>query len=981
MIGRSSKWTTTGLLASERGRTFESATYWTDYVYVAGGGFFSVQTGFGSSSPGAAWPFFGFNNNLGTGQGVRAYLQGGTISNATTKAHTVHLRIQDITSNDLGPGGLGPATSVHSGGAGQMGNSYHVVVSSSAGAGQLILRRTNGGAATVLATYTKTVVRGDYVSLAYQYNAGSSRAELAVYHNGSVVGTHNDTSGSRFDMAGVSGKPGMYGHNLPASASASANMAAWTSEWWVTDGFGSLGQVAPPYPDLVGRLQLALTRTQRYLDSPFQVKVLFCTEILDLSWSYARIGGCNRADAKIRIGQALGPDSVESQYETDFIQPSAADWESGDWYGGSFIISLRYDARDVDSESGSTVWSGSISGISFDAATRELSIEADGLSKLLEKTYVYHTFEDVSVRQAIIDVVTSVSKSTQADGKDFPITFNISKILGLSSVMDFRITKDFKWETASSAIESLLSFLPDGINWGVDSDGQFYLQIQSPPYSDDLDLSVPVIFYDAGTATEWELEARSDEVVNEVIVLGTEPDDKKTARKQGAAICEKSSALYGRRQEIQTSEDTEDEGILAKIAQTECKLKSGAELSGTLKIRQPLEGIRSFWQSLSVVAPSISVMHRKSRENLGFVGSTEVIHVNHALRLLGDVSGNLCELWGSTGAQVKFPSNGAERSLSRSWILHVVLKFTQPMSGGTYAFILGRPSAAGALRGWGALYWSTTGGLTDQLVWIQDEGGVSVPYDTGITRSHTTPSATPVHLTIRRRADGTLKIYDGTTNTATHSTSAVMANTSDDWEFWKTTVGSGSVPWDGAMEQFWLYDTAANGWYGDSIDSQDATNLTAWFSRTNAKNLPRNEGCGCLMHIKFNERAEAVDPAGGGTGFFKGYRGISGGTANNLITGEALEATCVSVGSAYSYFAPVSTDCARGAVIGSEQRWGGSLMLSTESCDYHVDVTQGQLDISYSLGARPVGLSRSLEGVNEQLRKQTELLRRLKKDM
>lgn len=959
---RRESWVTQALIGSEVGRTWTNAAFWTSYI--SGGGSFYLPTFFGVSHP-----IFGWENNAGASLGVRAFLQA-NISNATTMAHSVHMRIQGSLGNAGSSGiwGLSPATCVHAG-SDPLGNCYFLQVFQSVPVEHIDLYRHKDGVTTLLAAFVKQATTGDYVTLSYEYVAGV--AELEVFVNGESAGAFSDSSGDRFDMAGVGGKPGFWGSDSPVSA---AGVGFWTTEWWVTNGFQSVGEFGGVYPYMTGAVSVVLKKVQRYTNDPDETRIIVQNEILSCRWGFTRIGGCNQASLDFRFGQA-GLETVAPPAREDlFVHPSAEHWEETDWLGGMMEIHVRFDARDVAAATSEKVWSGSISGVQFDRATRRISITGDGLYKLLETAVIVRRFERQSVRECLIGVLEDCTK-TRSDAivpHDFPVRYNPAKILGIGSIMDFiLLEQDFRWESAKSAIETLLAFLPEGLVWGVDQDGEFYLSISGSPYSDDLSLSVPVVWYDAAAASEFTREFRFDEVVNFFQALGTEPDDKTEPRVSSVSACDRSRALYGLRWQTEDVSDTTDPGILGKFAQTLCKQACTPAFSATLRVRESLRGSANFWKSLSVITPPVAVIDRWSDVNQAPAG--EALQTDHALRLIGDISGSMPSLRGSgvSIAQVRFASIPLDRALNTHWLIHITLKFTHPHPGGIgdAAFIFGRPTGV-AFDGWGGLYWD---GATGQLNWFQNELGAPVQYSTGITVS-TAGSVTPVHLTIARRSNGAMQFYNGA-GAATASTGAnansMLTSATEDWRFWFHPAHAGTLMnWDGAIEQFWLIDTVALGWGGDPIDGQPG-GLAAFLARNNQSNLGYQEGCGCLMHIKFNERIAAAIAAGG----FNITRNFADHTHSATI------ATLVNPGTSYADVASASNDTARGHVFGNDHRWGGPLILTADSVEYDVDPSTGSVEITYELASRPIGLGRSIEALQEEVRRQTEALRRIHPDI
>lgn len=951
------RWGTPGLLACERGVNFESASWWT--TYTTGGGTFGRKTQLASQSPGQAWPYFGWDSNGGAGTGVTKFIHAsGAPTNATTKAHSVHLRVLGPRPSGAIAGTgwtIGPATCIHAG-SDPIANCYYVRFHANGlGVPLAELRVNNNGSHSVLAFATDVeVVPGDYATLSYSYSAGAAHLELFV--NGLSVVSFDDTGG--FDMAAVSGKPGIYGHDI--------GDIARTTEWWVTDGFQSVGELTPSYPGLAGSLSLVLKRQQRYTDSTAATRIIVANEILSCSWGYTRIGGCNQAQADIRFGSGTNPGSEASEHENLFVQPSTDDWNAADWMGGTLEIHLRYDARDLGSTGTELVWSGRISSCEFEQETRKVSITGDGLSVLLEKAVIRkETWENKSVRDCIIALIQQVTKSTTSVGRDFPIKYNPSKIIGPSSLLDFRILKkEVKWETADSVLNDLLEFLPDGFVWGVDQEQEFYIDIPSSPYTTTLDMDLPVVAYDAASAKSWSRALRFDNIVNQFEALGTDPDDESEERISATVSCEKSRALFGLRQQTESIDETKDAGILAKYAQTICKTLASPEFSAQLTVREPLQGSRTLWKALSYITPQVAVMDRVGRTNQAATGGYQ--HPDYALRLLGDVSAVVPDLNGTGGAQVRFASRSIER-LGRSWEFHARLTFTTAHqgAGADLAFIGGRPSTSVLGRGWGALYWRQSDG---HLVWRQDEGGVATTHDTTITVSTASPANTVVEFSAFMDSAGTLKFYDGSTLKATIAAGSAMDTSGAwDWCFWKypTLTGAGFCQWDGGIEQVWFFDTVATGWSGVPIESQPS-GITEFLSRNNGTNLGRQDGCGCLLHIKFNETNAAATAAG----YYKMWLGSSTGAS-------AGQATIISIGVSPIDRASTATHVNAGHLFGEDHRWGGPLVLQAESVQYTADPSAGEVEIEYELQARAVDMQRTVAQIRDQVQRQNEALRRV----
>ena len=950
---RRSRWGTPGLLAAERGTNFESASWWT--TYVTGGGTFGLKTQLGSQSTGQAWPYFGWDSNSGAGLGVRSFIHAsGTPTNASTKAHSVHLRYIGPKPNTLASMtyGLGPATCVHAGSA-TLANCYYLKVYNATGAGRVDLYKHDNGVHALLTACAADVFPGDYVSLSYSHAGGTN--SLEVFVNGVSVGTYSDVGG--WSMASVSGKPGIYGHG-------SGVLIARTTEWWVTDGFQSVGELSPSYPGMTGPISVVIKRPQRYTDSSTGMRILVVNEIVQCRWGFSRIGGCNSATIRFRFGNGTSALQEASEQERLFVEPSVDDWNSAHWIGGRVEIHLRHDARDVASTGTELVWGGQASSIEYDSETREISVTADGLFSLMEKAVVRkELWKNRSVRDCILTVLDQVTQSASASGKDFRIGKNLSKIIAVGSLLDFKILeKEVKWETADSVLNDLFEFLPDAFVWGVDQYGDFYVDLPSSPYTTTLDQDLPVVFYDAGSAVKWSRELRWDNVTNQFEALGTEPDDASVERISATVACEKSRAMFGLRQQTESIDETKDAGILAKYAQAICKASASPEFSATLTVREQLAGPRTLWKSLSYVTPAVAVMDRVGLTDMAAAGGHP--RPDYSMRLLGDTPGVWPDLNGTGGAQVRFACRSNE-ILNRSWLLHARLKFTTAHQGaaGDYAYILGRPSTSTGSNGWGALlWWKTTG----KLYWHQDEGGVPVLHDSLITVDPTTPANQVVELTIFRDSTGSLKFYDAGVLKATIPAGGTMDTAAWDWCFWKYPGSfAGICAWDGAIEQFWFFDTAASGWAGTPIDSQPG-GITAFLARNNGTNLCRQDGCGCLIHIKFHEsQAEAADQ-----GYYRMWLGSSTGAS-------AGQATIVALGTSPADLTSGATHAASGHMFGQNHRWGGPLILQSDSVEYEYEGSTGTVEINYDLQNPRADAQRALARIKDQVARQNESLRRV----
>lgn len=959
---RRSSWETKGLLATEYGFHWTSSAYWTSYV--TGGGVFDTQVLFGMQAPGQAWPFFGWHNNGGTGLGMRAFVHAtGTPTNGTTKAHSVHVRVQGTMPTDLFGGALGllPATCIHAGSA-TLANGYYLNVYESGGTPRIDICKHDNGVHSTLTTFAQVVVPGDQLTLSYSFSG--STASLTAMVNGFEIGSYADVGG--FSMASVSGKPGVFGSDHLVNAGGA--IGAYTTEWWVTDGYLSVAEIQPPYPGRAGTVSVVLRRQQRYTDSASATRIVIANEIVSINWSYSRIGGCNQANIEARFGQGMEPEPA-TEHEDLFVNPSKDLWDAGDWIGGALEIHFRYDARALASTASEIVWSGSISSLEFNAEDRRLSLTADGLYLLLDKAVIAQkTFKDISIRDCVIAILQEVGKTAAnaSPARDFQIQYNPAKIIGPASIFDFKILeKEIKWETAQQVLDDLLEFLPDGAVWGVDQERDFYLTIPASPYSVSLDLDLPVVTYDARSALSWRREIRLDNIVNEFTALGTEPDDESEARITAVASCERSRAMYGLRQQTEAIDETKDAGILAKYAQAITKKTCAPELAATLKVREPIAGIQTLWKSISAVTPPVAVLDRYATANQSLAG--EYPRTDYALRLMGDATGAMPDLngtGGSSGAQVRFASRSIER-LGTGWAIRATLKFTTAHqgSGTDLAFLFGRPSTSTVTRGWGAMYWRRSDG---KLIWYQDESGVATAYDTNLTVSATSPGNTVLHLRVHMDAGRVLRFYSNLTLAAQYTPTAMDQSATWDWCFWKAPVtGAGLVGWDGAVEQFSFFDTVAGGWPGVGIESQPA-GFAGFLSRCSAVNLPRQEGAGCLIHIKFNERAAAAADQG----YYRMWLGSPTGAS-------AGQATIVQQGTTPHDLTPVCSDTATGYLFGTNRRWGGPLILQAESVTYTPDPACGEVEIDYELQSRVLDTPRSLAQIRDEIARQNNALKRV----
>lgn len=960
-----------GLLALERWQWFDQ---WTQRVET--GGVFKTSPILGTSPE---WEICNWTNASATARGTAEYrwplsALAMSTSGAFEQLHTVHLRLQNQNNNGDSPQ-VGPATCVHSGGASNPGNCYFVRARFNSGTRYVGIGKFDAGVESTLVEVEADVEIGDVLSIGYRYDVGGGGgADLVALLNGVQIASVNDASG--YDMGALSARPGVVGLDSLSIATSKQHGSAW-SEWWVTDGYGSWAKLEDIAGDLTAQPIVQIYAGQRFASatSP-RAKWVFSGEIRKLSWNYKRNGGCGRATITLQP-QGWGEDLTARCFE----EPLASDWEAEDWLAGDVTISVRYSGRAItESEQvEDTLYRGRISKVERDKSTGEIQIQCDGLIAALDHYTVWaDKRESITIRTAIEGLLESyLVKSSTVDG---PLSGH--NILGLQSFLDQTISMDYELEGLRSVLDELIALLPDGMIYGVDPAGVFYVQQQVDHYTVDIASSaqLPIVTFDSGEALSFKRTLDLKSMRTTATVFGAEDEFNAeasfTARVAGGAAAAKALAMYGARHKIKTQDGIQDSGMAAKYAQAILKRICAPTLSVSMKVQQPIMDGQAFWTTLTPFMPVCAVRDRRD-ENLRYTydPSSATRQVSDQLiRRFGDLAGWATAEKGSAGGVATWDSTAREQALDRSWMFHARLRFDAAHAGGssTWAFLCGRPRGGGGnfRKGWGGVYWNGTSGNLEW--WGEDNGGSLFTIQTGINVSTSTPAGAVVDLFVHRDSSGTWRFYSGATLSNTDSSGAaqgiVLANDSWGWRLFEDD-GAGDEAWDGTIENVYLIDAAART-DGSQVVGIEAQRFGgAGFAARNAGTpLGRAEGYGLMMLAKLNE---PTDPDGAATGEMVVWTDDGSASAPSKRTVSWTRGTGSTQG------ASLTGDLVRGYRLGEgAKRWGGPLVLYVDEVKYTVEPSSGVVTRELTLGGAKRSFTQSLASIEREVDRQRELIDR-----
>ena len=933
-LKRTARWTTAGLVAVERGQRFDD---WTKRISAGGGNFNQgVKADYDAK-------VLNWTNNVGASTGTAEwYLDKSTLDLETDAniedGHTVHMRINTAT-NVTNAIALGPATTIHAGSG--AGNCYFAKAEAS---GVVHIYKMQGGTATSLASASSTLVPGDVLSLAYQWDIIAAEALLSVMVNGAVLNVVLDTT---FRMSLVAGLPGVFGDDVPSTGNV---MGFWSSEWWVTRGFETFSEIRRQLPEAVGGLSLQFMERQRFTDSTTpKVKHLVIGGLERVSWSFARIGGCKILDAEFK------PDASAERY---FEDPPFLDYVAGDWLGGDVLLNVKYDpSDDVVSDA---VWRGRLRSSRRDPNTGMVKIRAEGLFESLKEVVLVKNYEQVKIKDIIVDVIQSAAKGAETDDRDGLILFNASKIVGIDSVLDLVIDLEVRWETADSVLATLTEYMPTTIVYGVDRDGEFYLDQQYETYEENgVHPGVQTFFVGADQIDSWDLETDLKDVRPTVLVLGKETEDGKS-RINSSATCELSRAFFGNRTKVISNGEILDTGLASKVAAAESKKVSSPAINGNLKTIGLIQGQRSFWQSLVISAPSVAVNFKRAQSG-----------DEYFLRRYGDLPAFSVKEKGSAGARITLPSTLTEQAMERGWVIHCALKFpfAHPGGSGFSAFLFGRPATSGATdHGWLSVYWSNTNGTDGTIIVVFTDTASSVRV---ISTAISVPVAggSEVHLTIWRDNGGVFRVYDGNSLTVTDSThtSRTQQTLTTPWRWFDHGNGDlTEIDGDFGFEEFWA---VLSSFLGVGIEHDNSGGVVTFISRNHNQALHRNELFGLSTYGRFTETKAAA--ATTSTYPVMQRDALSVPTVGTATYVKSLAASTVDGD-------PISANSRNGYRMDSTspKRWGGPAIFNAEQVKYELTPHDGILTRNFTLGRVPANQFSSIAAIERQIARAAELLNR-----
>ncbi len=879
-------------------------------------------------------------------------------SGTYSSQHTVHVRV--AYSNSFLYWEIGPGTALHN--VGGVADNMYALLAGNIGVALpflALIKLASGGlgiSVVTLTVGTNAIVRqNDILSLSYRKNsAGGGSVDLAIMVNGVVKATGTDAS-SPYDIATLPGKFGLYGDLIQAIFT--SDMGHHLQEWWVTDGWQTFEQTPSVYPELQRSLRLTFMDRQRFTTATQPKIKAIVGGLTKCRWTYKRIGGCATLSAEFRY-----PDD-DDPVAASFRAPTHADWASGNWLGGDVILSLPFTALEADPNVALTakpdaVWRGRVTKLKLDTDTRVVKVTAEGLFSAMRERVVGERDYDDTVRAIIIDVISSTAKSATLDTA---YRYNPAKIVGLQSALDLRVKLEVRAQTVKSILDKLSAYLPDGVVWGVDRDGEFFLDQQLDGWTVGHDGNGVLTFDATRDGVDFDLGIDVGRVRTIVNVIGSEDKAGGTTAKTslagrvyGRAEAERASELYGERAEIHTDSGIEEAGLAFKVALTSLKGAVAPRITAKLRVANPFRGLRSLYQSLTVSAPRVMVRDSSEAEK--------------KLRFYDDVPSFSAKEEGSSGAGLAFPLSVSEQNLERSWLVHCALKFdlAHPGVAGQDAFVFGRPDDALGGLGWGSLWWQfNSGNLFWQFTPIT--GGISF-INTGINVPIAGPG-TVVDFTVWRDASGTFRFYDGNTLTATSALPATTMKTGPvgAWRWFFNGISvTNYIDGDVSARHFWCFDAVPL----QALKSAAFSPVQDFIARNAGGPLHRNDAHGLLTYIPLREQW-SVDT----------YAGVTGNPS--LSVPMALIAPSLDTKSA----APGTPDgddfdgTPSGLTVGTEKKWGGPWVFNAERVSYTYDADSGTLTRDFVLGDFPLDGMATLARVQAQVEKLGDILKRVGKSI
>lgn len=878
----------------------------------------------------------------------------GTYSNQ----HTVHIRA--LNSNQFFYYEIGPATALHN--AGGVADHKYAIVAGNIGLALpflAIIKVFAGGFGiaplTSVGGSSAIIQRGDVVSLAYRWNSsGGGSADLSVMVNGKALASVTDSS-SAYDIGTVAdGRFGLYGDLMQAITT--IDMGHLLQEWWVTDGYQTFEEVPPIYPGLSRGLRLAFMGVQRFTNSPTpKIKALVSGQLTRCRWTYKRRGGCGTLSAEFRYP------SDDDPVAASFRAPTNADWSSGNWLGGELVLSLPFSGFKLDEGQApaaqrDAVWRGRVTKLQVDTDTRTVKVKAEGLFKALSERFIDTRDYQDTIRNIIIDVLTSTAKSATL-GSMF--RYNPAKVVGLSSILDLSIALSVRAQSAKSVLDKVTAYLPEGVVWGVDREGDFFLDQQPDPWTVGHDGAGVQSFDATKEGVDFDTSMDLGRIKTIVTVMGKEDSGAGTTtatatagRVSGRAESDRASAIFGERAAIHTDSAIEEAGLAFKVALARLKAATVPRITARLKVAKPLAGLHALWQSLTVSAPRVMV--RDSSD------------ASRRLRFYDDVASYSMKEQGSQGADVSLASTSTEQSLERAYLVHAAMKFDFAHSGaGNDDFLFGRPNDAGGATqfGWGSLWWEGTGG---KLEWrYSDTGSTTWVLDTGIVVP-TTGSGTIVNFTVWRDGAGTFRFYDGNTltNTVAHPSQTQRTSETGPWRFFKHnhTLPGGFRDGDFAARHFWVFNAAPL----EALFSASFSAVQEFIARNNVSKLHRNDTHGLLLYLPFRERGSlSASP----------WSGVQGAPPTVAIA--RVVPTVAKSGQAGTPDGDDFEGVDGGLVVGTEKKFGGPFVYNAERTSYDYDARSGMLTRDFTLGEFPLDGFATIARVEAQVEKMADILKRV----
>jgi len=976
-MSRDKPWSRRKVVLSAQGD--QSFASWTQRVKLSAS-FYSI--GIPNTSPN--YDVIGFTNNSGAGAATAEHyvsyadMTFGTGTNLED-IHTVSMRM--TRTNDSVTIAASPATAIHTGGAGQPGNCYFAFARYDAGTAKVGLAAFFLGTFVLLAEFAYTVSAGDVLSIRYQYNTLLSRAELAVLVNGASIATFNSPGGYR--MSTLSAKPGIVGIGSPSIPTAGSGFGHWFAEWWVTNSDETeFMELDRPYPGKVGDVKVRIMETQRFSTDPTpKAKYLFGAEIVNASFAYKRLGGCTTAKVTLLLQdwvEGVTPNPMSKSLE----EPFSEEWNDFNWMGGDFVLSCSYSARAyaigdfVDED----LWRGEVTKIDFDRRTKVATITARGLTESLKDHYVdKYVKEGETIRTAVATILGYALKTGTNDGRILA-----TDIIGIQSVLDQIVDVDFEAVSCRDALEEVLRVVPDGVIWGTDRNGTFYVQQQLDHYTEDLSGGIYFPHFDADFVTAWK-KTNDFTPINKVQVLGKEVEEGQPVfdtieRFSGEATMERYRSIRGTRKQIIMESSIVDRGLAAKLAQVTLKRTGGHKLAAKLTTLEPIEGTRSFWHALVPFRPYVSIQERLEPDaNLTDprLSSTDFYSVHdEMIRLYGDLPGYAAHLDGASGGKLSIASTASEQNLTGfNWMMQVSLKFTSAHTGGltSQAHVVGR-AEAGVNVGWGYLSWQEG---TGNLFWnYRTNGGLTRLIWTGINVPAAAPANAVVNFTVWRDNVGDFHFYNGGTlgaTVATYRTDVIRTSTAD----WSIFSGDHlAVGWEGDAQEFRVFDTTA---LHTSATGGPSTGVLGFLARNNGTALHRNEALGLLRYAKLNEpyTPGGIQLAGSVCWFRNGVNGTP--TSGAWIIGSIGPVSSASFVSNMRQAWKLGDSSGSSVALGLK-KWGGPLVLLVEGVSYSVKVSTGMVETSFKLGADTESFEKSIADVTRQVERQGEILKKIKED-